>query len=100
MTIGAGVLLCFIADESTLKYTSGEKNVIGNLGSEKSLTKLFDVPIGFSASFRYKRIGVRVNYDIGTINRYNKEYYKQTGAPDDHSQKKNHFCIGIQYFVM
>lgn len=100
VTIGGGVLVDFCMDESTLKTRNGQKIKIGNFEDGNILTKYFDVPISFSASFRYKRIGMRVCYDIGTINRYNKDYYEKMGFPEDYTKKNNHLCIGIQYYFM
>ena len=100
VTIGGGVLLDFCIDESTLKTYNGQKIKVGNIEDKNKLTKMFDVPISFSASFRYKRLGLRVNYDIGTINRYKKDYYKKMGVPEDYTKKNNHLCVGIQYYFM
>lgn len=100
ITLGAGALLDFTIDESTLKDYSGNKTKIGNIENDNKITRLFDVPISFSASIRYKRLGMRINYDIGTINRYNNDFYEKTGLPESYTKKNNHFCVGIHYYFM
>lgn len=100
VTIGGGVALYWIFEETTLKDYSGSKTKIGNFDDKNILMKEFDVPITFSASFRYKRLGMRINYDIGTINRYKKKFYEQTGLPESYTKKNNHFCVGVQYYFM
>lgn len=100
VTIGCGALLNLSIEESTLEPRNGKKTKISNIGYRNKLLKDFDVPISFSASFRYKRLGLRLNYDIGTINRYKKDYYKKMGVPENYTKKNNHLCIGIQYYFM
>lgn len=101
VTIGCGLLLDFsIVDKSKLISYSGQEIEIGNLGYNNKLTKIFDLPVTFSASFRYKRLGLRVNYDIGTINHYKKDYYEKMGKPESYKKKNSHFCIGLQYYFM
>lgn len=95
---GGGALLNFCMDNTALKTYSGEKWEYGNIGYENEWTKLFDLPITFAATVRYNRIGARVNYDIGTINRYNKKYYKETGTSKENTRKNNHFSVCIQYY--
>ncbi|MBO5584421.1 MAG: hypothetical protein J5942_08030 [Prevotella sp.] len=98
ITIACGAAVDFIADEITLKTLSGNKIRLGNLEDNNKLTKNFDFPICFSASFRYKHLGIRVNYDIGTLNRYKKQYYEKTGTPENSTKKNNHLGVGIQYY--
>ena len=98
ITISGGALLDFCLDNTTLKKNSGEEIEIGNVGYEDTFTKMFDIPISFAATFRYKSLGVRVNYDIGTINRYKEDYYEKMGVPKSYTKKNNHFCVGIQYY--
>ena len=100
VTIGGGALLNWSVEECTLETNNGNKIKIGNIENGNKLIKDLDVPITFSASFRYQRLGIRVNYDIGTINRYNKHYYERTGSPKSQTKKNNHFGIGIQYYFM
>lgn len=100
VTIGGGVALYWGFEETTLKNQSGDKIKIGCLDDKNKLMKELDVPITFSASFRYKRFGIRINYDIGTINRYNKKFYEQTVLPESYTKKNNHYCIGVQYYFM
>lgn len=100
VTIGGGALLNWSIDESTLETNNGEKIKISNIEYGNKLIKDFDIPISFSASFRYKRVGIRVNYDIGTINRYKKNYYEKMGVPENYTKKNNHFCVGIHYYFM
>ena len=99
LTIAGGVSIDWIAwDEATIKTLSGDKIRIGNVDDKNKLTKPFDFPICFSASFRYKHLGIRVNYDIGTLNRYKKQYYEKTGTPENSTKKNNHLGVGIQYY--
>lgn len=100
VTIGGGIALYWGFEETTLKNQSGDKTKIGCLDDKNNLMKELDVPITFSTTFRYKRLGMRINYDIGTINRYKKNFYEQTGLPESYTKKNNHFCIGVQYYFM
>lgn len=98
ITVSGGALLDFCLDETTLTTYTGDKTEIGNIGYENIMTKLFDIPISFAATVRFMSLGLRVNYDIGTINRYNKNFYEQTGYHKDHTKKNSHLCISIQYY--
>lgn len=89
----------------TIDYVDGhfEKTINGNttegISDNHKQTKTFDIPICFSANFRYKWVGVYFNYDIGMIDRQTDTYYEYTGVSKEHTLKTNHMSIGLQLFI-
>ena len=100
LTLGGGVGFEYLDEVNTFRTESGTKIFQSSMSFEKEeeLMKKYDICICFSTSFRYKMLGLRVNYDIGTINHYNKRYYRNTNAPKSNTKKCNHFSAGIYYY--
>lgn len=87
----------FIFGEGTTNYNGKTQIIDDDLLKQE---KVFDLPISFGATFRYKAIGVSVHYDLGTINRQKDAYYQVAGYSSDYLSRRNDYLtVGLQLYL-
>lgn len=79
----------FVSGKYDVSYSgkTGSGNSSGKDDSYKAL-KVFDIPLGLGAMYKYKNFGIRLQYEWGLVNRAKGEW-------SDYKIKADQFTIGV-----